>query len=145
MLAKLFVVFTLVPLVELALLLRIGDHLGLGATLAIVIVTGLAGATLARQAGLRALQRIQADMAAARVPTDSLLDGLIILVAGVMLVTPGVLTDITALTLLTPFGRRPLRRYLKRRFAQTLTAPGMVIDVPARPPHDPGPGSDSPF
>lgn len=137
LLAKLFLIFTVIPLVELTLLLRIGERVGLGVTLGIVVVTGLVGAALARAAGLRALQRVQADMAAARVPTDSLLDGLLILMAGAMLVTPGVLTDIAALTLLTPFGRAPVRAYLKRRFARTLQAQGggpVVIDVTARPP-----------
>ena len=139
MLGKLFLIFTIVPLVELALLLEIGEHVGLAATLAIVVVTGLVGAALARAAGFRALQRVQADMAAMRVPTDSLLDGLLILMAGAMLVTPGVLTDVAALTLLTPFGRAPIRRYLKRRFARTLqqSHPSngpVVIDVTPRPP-----------
>ncbi len=136
MLGKLFLIFTVIPLIELGLLLKIGEHIGLGATLVIVVVTGLVGAALARAAGLRALSRVQADMAEMRVPTDSLLDGLLILMAGAMLVTPGVLTDVAALTLLTPLGRAPVRRWLKRRFARSLQDQGgpMVIDVTPRPP-----------
>lgn len=130
---RLFLLFTVVPLVELSLLLRIGQRVGPTATLALVIGTGAVGAVLARQAGIRALDRVRMDMERGVVPTDSLLDGLLILVAGVMLITPGVLTDVAALTLMTPLGRRPVRAALKRRFARAMADRAGIVDVTARP------------
>jgi len=115
------------------LLLRIGQRIGPAATLALVIGTGAAGALLARRAGVRALNRVRMDMERGVVPTDSLLDGLIILVAGVMLITPGALTDLVALTLMTPLGRRPVRAALKRRFAQAMSERSGIVEVTARP------------
>ncbi len=120
------------------MLLRIGQRVGPTATLALVIGTGAVGALLARQAGIRALDRVRMDMERGVVPTDSLLDGLLILIAGVMLITPGVLTDVAALTLMTPFGRRPVRAALKRRFARAMSERAGIVDVTARP-RDEGP------
>ena len=120
------------------MLLRLGQRIGPAATLALVIVTGAVGALLARQAGARALQHVRMDMERGVVPTDSLLDGLLILIAGVMLITPGALTDVAALALLTPPGRRPVRAALKRRLARAMTERTGIVDVTARP-RDGGP------
>lgn len=114
MLLRLFILLTIVPLIEVVLLFRIAEVIDWGPTLALIIVTGILGAWLARREGLRTLGRIQADLNAGVVPTDSMLDGALILVAGVLLVTPGVLTDLCGFTLLVP----PARRWVKRRLAE---------------------------
>lgn len=111
MLLRLFLLFTLVPLAELFLLLRIGALIGLAPTLLLVIGTGFAGAWLARREGLRSWRAVQSELAAGRLPAEELLHSLLILVAGVVLVTPGVLTDLAGLLLLA----RPLRSGLIRR------------------------------
>ena len=97
---RLILLFTLLPLAELSLLLRIGGWLGTGPTVALVIVTGIVGAWLARREGARTWGRVQADLAAGRMPGEELLHALLVFIAGVVLVTPGVLTDAVGLMLL---------------------------------------------
>jgi UPF0716 protein FxsA len=109
---RLLLLFTLVPLVELALLIQLGRVIGLAATIAIVLLTGVIGATLARWQGLVTLRRVQTEMAEGRVPTDALVDGLLILVAGAMLFTPGLITDTIGCLLLIPPTRTAVRRAL---------------------------------
>lgn len=118
----LFLLFTVVPFIELYLLLTMGRNVGLVPTLAFVIGTGLLGAFLARREGLRVLRDWQLSMAQGRIPTDGILSGALILVGGALLVAPGVLTDLTGMLLLIPPTRRfiaaRIRRILERR-AQT--------------------------
>ena len=116
MLLRLLFAFTFIPLVELLLLIQIGKHVGLGWTLALVISTGLAGAWLARREGLHAVRRLLKDFLESRGPADSLIDGGLILVAGCLLITPGILTDLAGFALLTSSGRALCWKYLKRRF-----------------------------
>lgn len=130
MLFRLFLLFTLVPLVELFLLLRLGGWIGAGPTLALVILTGLAGAWLAKAEGRRSWRAVQAELEEGRVPGTELLHSLMILVAGVVLVTPGVLTDAAGLLLLTRPVRTRIIQTLRRRFEARLVAgtaaPGVV-------------------
>ena len=118
MLVRLVLLFTVLPLVELAVLLWIARHTGWDVTLGLVILTGVLGAWLARQQGFRCWQRFQQQMAQGELPADPLLDGLMILVAGAVLVTPGVITDLIGFSLLVP----PVRRLIRRRVAQRLRA-----------------------
>jgi UPF0716 protein FxsA len=137
MFLRLFILFTLVPIVELALLIRIGRAISVGPTLAIVVLTGIVGAALARWQGLKALTRIQSDLAAGVMPTALLVDGLLILLAGALLVTPGVLTDAVGLSLLIPPARRSVRRGLRRWFEKRF----IVVGPPSGPRTD-GPPTD---
>ncbi|MBN2296353.1 MAG: FxsA family protein [Pirellulales bacterium] len=109
---RLLILFTIVPLVELWLLISIGEVIGPFYTIAIILVTGVVGASLARWQGILCLQTVQRQIQAGQLPTDSLLDGLGILVAAALLITPGVLTDIVGFTLLIPSARRVVRRML---------------------------------
>ena len=120
---RLLLLFTAVPLIELALLVEIGRVVGLPATIALVLTTGVLGAWLARSQGLRTLARFQQELAAGRMPTDALLDGLMILVAGAVLLTPGLLTDLFGFALLTPALRRAVRQAVARKLRQRF-APG---------------------
>jgi UPF0716 protein FxsA len=110
MLFNLFLLFTIVPLVELALLIWLGGHTAWWVPILLVLATGMAGATLWRSQGLRVIQRIQDDMAAGRMPAGALVDGLLIFLAGAFLITPGVITDAIGLGLLIP----PIRVVVKR-------------------------------
>jgi len=114
---RLILLFTLLPLVELSLLLRIGAWLGAGPTIGLVIVTGVAGAWLARREGLRTWERVRADIAAGRMPADELVHALLVLIAGIVLVTPGVLTDAAGLLLLFRPAREIIARRMRRRLA----------------------------
>ena len=125
MLFYLFLLFTVVPIVELALLVWIGGQTAWWVPILIVIATGMAGATLWRWQGLRVLERIRGDMAAGRMPADALVDGLMIFLAGAFLITPGVITDSIGVALLIPPVRAVVKRLAKawfQRHVQVQTA-----------------------
>ncbi len=124
MFLRLLLLFTVVPLVELALLLWLGRHVGLVPTILLVFGTGVLGAWLARREGLRAFHRVREEMGLGRLPAEALLDGLLILIAGAVLLTPGLLTDLAGFTLLTPFGRGAVRRAVAERLRRSLTVTG---------------------
>jgi UPF0716 protein FxsA len=117
MFLRLLLLFTVVPLVELFLLVKLGTVVGVGPTIALVIFTGVLGAWLARQQGLGVLRRLRAELAAGRLPAGALIDGLLILVAGAVLLTPGLLTDALGFVLLVPPSRAVVRRMVAARFA----------------------------
>ena len=112
MLFKLLLLFIAVPFVELAILLYIADLTSWQWTLALVIATGVVGSLLARSQGWRTYERIQSELAAGRLPGQALLDALMIFVAGALLLTPGVLTDLVGLSLLIPPCRAFYRKHL---------------------------------
>lgn len=114
MAGRLLLLFVLVPLIELALLVRLGQVVGFWPTLGLVAATGVLGAGLARAEGLRTLGRFQAEVAAGRVPGGALLDGLAILVGGAFLLTPGLLTDLAGFSLLVPATRRWIQRRIRK-------------------------------
>ncbi len=130
MLFRLLLLFTVVPMVELVLLLILADHTSWYFALALVLVTGIVGAALARWQGLRCVRRLQQQAAAGQVPADPLMDGLMILVAGALLVTPGVLTDVAGFALLTP----PVRSVLKRRARRHWELRFRAFHPPGEPP-----------
>lgn len=120
MFLRVLALFVLLPLVELALLIQVGRAIGVGWTLAIVVATGFLGATLARRQGLRAWLAIRAELQNGRMPAGALLDGLLILVGGIVLLTPGILTDLAGFALLLPGTRSLLKRSLRRRFERAI-------------------------
>ncbi len=125
---RLLLLFTLVPLLELFLLLEIGNYVGAPATVLLVIGTGALGAWLAKSQGLRVFARVRRELAAGGLPTDALLDGLLIFIAGAVLLTPGLLTDLLGFALLTPAGRGAVRRAVSRVMERrTLAQQRMII------------------
>ncbi len=121
MLLGLFFLFTLVPLVELYLLIQLGTYIGAVDTIAMVIGTGVAGGLLAKSQGLAVLDRIRAELNQGRLPAESLFDGLLILIAGAMLITPGLLTDGLGLLLLIPWSRQAFKFWLKRKIQEKIS------------------------
>ena len=107
--------FILIPIIEFSLLIEIGRRLGILDTLLLIFGTGILGAYLARMEGFRILYRVQRDMAAGIMPTEQLFDGLLVLIAGVVLITPGLLTDIAGLILLFPVTRYPVKTIIRNR------------------------------
>lgn len=126
MLGKLLLLFTVVPVVELYLLITIGGHLGAAPTVALVLITGLLGATLARREGARVLKSWQEATAQGQIPKEGVISSLLVLVGGVLLVTPGVLTDVTGLLLLVPWSRRLVAGVLRRRLEHRFQVQGFV-------------------
>ncbi len=118
MLLGLFFLFTLVPLLELYLLIRLGTYMGAVDTIAIVIGTGLVGGLLAKSQGLAVLDRMRTELNQGRPPAESLFDGLLILIAGAMLITPGLLTDGLGLLILIPWSRLDIKYCLKRNLQE---------------------------
>lgn len=118
----LFLLFTVVPFVELMLLMALGDVLGFAGTVALVLITGALGASLARREGMRVLQKTQEELSQGQIPEDGLLGGLLVLIGGVLLVTPGVLTDVFGFSLLIPPVRKLWARMLRRRFERAIAS-----------------------
>ncbi len=140
--AFLALVFIVVPLVELFLLAKIADGIGVMSTIALCVITGIAGAALARQQGVRTLARVQASMAQGQMPESELVDGMLILFAGAVLLTPGVITDAIGFLLLMPWSRAWLKRGAMAGFKQRVQA--HVIRSGASGHRSQGPGSHGP-
>ena len=128
MLGYLILLFTVVPVVELALLIKLGQFIGLGYTLVIVILTGIAGAYLARSQGLMTLRKIQDDINRGIMPADKIFDGVMILFGGILLLTPGLITDLIGFMTLVPFTRRLIKLWLKRKI-ENMIAQGKVVTI----------------
>lgn len=112
--------FIIIPLIELVIIVKIGSQIGFWATLALIVVPGLLGAALARSQGLTVISRVRGDLARGSLPGDHILDGLLILGAGLLLITPGIITDTAGLLILLPGLRRALREWLKHKLINFL-------------------------
>jgi UPF0716 protein FxsA len=112
-------IFIVVPFIELFVLLQVGQAIGVVETIGLLIVVSVVGAWLVKREGIGVYRRAQVTMAEGRVPAAELLDGVLILFAGALLLTPGFLTDVLGVSLLVPpvraGVRQGLRRYLARR------------------------------
>ena len=117
MLVKLLLAFTLIPLVELFLLIWIAEQTSLLATIGLVIVTGVIGSLLARRQGLQAWQRFRRATAEGRLPGREIQDGAMIAAAALLLLTPGILSDAVGFLLLVPAVRQLIRAAVMQRIA----------------------------
>src|SRR5436190_2470147 len=113
MIFYLFLLFIVLPLVEILILVKIGMVTSFWVPIAIVIVTGVVGTALARREGWKVFQRMREDVRTGQMPADSLIDGFLVLLAGILFVLPGVLTDVVGILLLFP----PTRLLVKRAAA----------------------------
>ncbi|EMS79108.1 MULTISPECIES: FxsA family protein [Desulfotignum] len=116
MLLKLFLCFTLIPILELYLLIKLGTVIGGFNTILLVILTGFAGAWLARMQGMVTMLKVRMNLQQGIMPAEDLMDGLIILIAGLVLITPGLITDVAGLLLLWPVTRNRFKRFLRKKF-----------------------------
>jgi len=114
MLPTLIIIFVLTPVIELFLLIELGKMIGTWNTIAIVVLTGIVGAMLAKSQGLSVLRDMQMDMMNGIMPADSLFDGALVLVGGVLLITPGIITDLLGFLLLIPLTRSGAKKVLKK-------------------------------
>jgi UPF0716 protein FxsA len=127
------------------LLIEIGSRIGTFPTLGVIVVTGVVGATLARHEGLQVLRRIQAELAQGQLPAGALVDGMIILMAGALLITPGVLTDALGFLCLVPGCRDIVKKVVRKRLERAVRHQRVHVSVHVgdfRDPHEPGAGYD---
>ena len=127
--------FLLVPIVEIYFLIVVGGIIGAFPTVALVVLTAVVGASLARYQGLATLQRLQATMARGETPAIEMFEGVLLLVGAVLLLTPGFFTDLLGFACLIPVTRRALAFWALRRM--TVVTPA---GAPHRPPHRPPEG-----
>ncbi len=120
----LFIVFLVVPLVEIWLLIEVGSVIGTIWTVILVVLTAMIGAALVRAQGLATLSRSQAQLRAGELPALEMFEGVALIVAGALLLTPGFFTDIVGFTLLVPpLRRRLIRTVMERRFIHPPPSP----------------------
>ena len=119
---RLFLLFTVVPAIELYLIIKVGSVIGALNTIFIIIFTGILGAYYARQQGFRVVNNIQWKMQQGTVPGDDLVNGAMLLVGGALLITPGFITDFAGVSLIFPPTREAIKigvkRYLEKRVRQ---------------------------
>jgi UPF0716 protein FxsA len=124
MLARLFLLFTIIPFIELFLLLQVGDAVGFWPTFAMIIVTGMVGAWLAKREGLRVLREYQKAINELRMPEEGLTSALLVVVGGALMIAPGVLTDIIGILLMIPPIRRVVAGWVEAYVKKTLQKGG---------------------
>ncbi len=120
--ARLFVLFTVVTVIELFLLLELAHYTNWWVTIAMIILPGIVGAWLARREGTRALGEISKALSLQREPAGAILDGVLVLLAAAFLITPGVLTDLAGVALLIPPVRRIVNNYTRVRIRRAIDA-----------------------
>lgn len=111
----LFLLFTVLPVVDLWLLLRIGGRMGFWPTFALTVGMALLGAFLAKREGAKILAQWRRAMAELRMPEDGLVAGVLVIVGAALLAAPGVLTDVVGFALLVPATRRLIAPWVRRK------------------------------
>lgn len=127
MFGKLFLLFALVPVAEIYVLVSVGGVIGVFPTIALVLLTALAGAHLARLQGMSVMQRIRENLDQGFMPAEELLDALLIFLAGMALLAPGFLTDLCGLLILLPATRNIFKRWLRKKFDEWRQNPNVHI------------------
>ena len=122
MFGRLLLLFVFLPMIELYLLIVLGSRIGPMPTIGLIVLTGIIGATLARQQGLSTLARIQNELKQGRAPTQELVEGAMILVGGLVLLTPGILTDIFGFAMMVPGIRKSLAKQFNVRIPKGFTS-----------------------
>jgi UPF0716 protein FxsA len=135
--AVLLALFIVVPIVELAVILQVGEWIGFWPTLALLILDSILGSLLMRSQGRTAWRRFNETLAAGRPPAREVLDGALVIFGGALLLTPGFVTDIVGISFLLPPTRAVFRRLLVRRFAHR-----MVVSAAGGRGRPPGRGYD---
>jgi len=120
MLLKLLLLFIITPVIEMAILIELGKRIGTLQTIGIIIVTGIIGASLAKSQGLRIYRRIRESVDHGELPHNHLIEGLLILIGGALLITPGILTDAAGFLLVIPWTRKLVREALKKYFRRKI-------------------------
>lgn len=112
MFSKLLLLFIFVPFLDLAILIKLGEYIGFWQTIAIIIITGVTGAVLVKREGLSVIQKIKTDLGQSAIPGRQLVNGLLVLIGGILLMTPGILSDAVGFILVIPGSRGIVREKL---------------------------------
>ena len=131
---RLLLLFIALPALELLLLIELGSRIGSLETIALIVLTGIVGASMARNQGLRVLSHVQQQLAKGLMPTDSLVDGIMILVASALLVTPGILTDLFGFLCLVPGFRALVKAEVVKRFERAIAENRIHVHHSGAPP-----------
>ena len=118
-----------VAVVALALLFKVHERVGLGPTVLLVLLTGIAGAALVRRQGVAILFRIQHEMEAGNLPAPQMIDGIMVLMAGALLVTPGLITDAVGFALLVPVVREYIRGWLRKKLEHKMRSNYIQVHI----------------
>lgn len=127
MLFRLFLLFSVIPVIELYLLIRVGKTIGALPTVVLLLLISFLGAWLVRHQGFAILRTIQSELAAGRIPAASLLDGAVVLAGGILLLTPGFFTDLLGLFFLIPATRAMIKQYLGLWLQKKLSSGQIII------------------
>jgi UPF0716 protein FxsA len=127
---RVFAIFTVVPLVELYLLIAIGRTFGAGPTIGLVLLTGAIGAWFVRHEGAKVIRRWQEAMARQELPKEGVIDGFLIFVGGLMLIAPGILTDVAGLTMVVPPTRRVIAGIVRAWLERQIATGGVQVYAP---------------
>ena len=123
-------IFIAVPMIEIAVLVKLGTVIGFWPTLLIQIGSGVAGALLARMEGLWVWRKIALELQSGKIPADQLINAFLIFAAGIILVMPGLVTDLLAYLLLIPWTRNLFKKWLRKRFRKMVRGPEKdTIDI----------------
>jgi UPF0716 protein FxsA len=129
MLSYLILLFTVLPAAELYILVKVGTYIGAFNTVLLIILTGVYGAYWARLEGLRTWVNFHQDLERGIMPADRIFDGLLILIGGVLLITPGLITDIIGFLLIFPFSRRLVKAWLIHKIKDKIDKGEGVIEI----------------
>jgi len=141
---KLLLLMTVVPAAELYLLIELGRWMGTAETVLLILITGTVGAALAKREGLGVLQQLQKDARTGIPPANRLVEGLMVLVGGALLITPGVLTDLFGFTLILPWTRVAIAPHIKSWVMKRFTLFGSLQAGPGPDRHEVGPDAPDP-
>ncbi|MCG8569680.1 MAG: FxsA family protein [Spirochaetes bacterium] len=118
---KLFFLFALVPIAEIYLIIQVGQNIGLLYTIGIIVITALLGSYFARSQGFKIIGKIQNGLRQGQIPGREMVEGVLVLIGGVLLLTPGFITDLAGFSLIIPFSRKVYAVWLTKYFQQKVT------------------------
>ncbi len=123
---QLLIIFIILPILELAVLLRLDNAIGLFQTIILIFLTGIIGAWLVRQQGINILFRIKKEINNGNIPAKEMIDGVMLLIAGAVLITPGLITDTFGFLFLIPYTRNFIRKWIRNRIEKYVNS-GYII------------------
>ncbi|NLX26831.1 MAG: FxsA family protein [Lentisphaerae bacterium] len=130
----LIALFIGLPIVELVLLIKVDRWIGFGPTVLLVVLTGVVGASMVRQQGIALLFKIRQEMQRGNTPAPQMIDGIMLLIAGAFLITPGLITDTVGFALLIPFVRKAIRGWIRKKLEEKVR--NSHIEIHVRSPND---------
>ena len=123
---QLLLIFITIPIIEIAVLLKLDNAIGLGQTIFLIFVTGIIGAWLVRQQGISIIFQIRKELTNGKIPAKQMIDGVMVLIAGAVLITPGLITDIAGFLLLIPYTRNFIRKWIRFKFEKYINSTHII-------------------